>query len=190
MNRDCERLAPLLSEQATGALDEAQAASVAAHLQGCSACREEAAALRGVVTDMQALYRQRTTSLVDERALASLARGVQARLPVRAAPPPRRSLAFVALLPAAAALLLFFGLGPRGSVGPRPVREETRAAAPLAELARQDPADSEDDAEEWETGEITELAGESPEPEDLNELLSELTQEDLVRVAQALQRGA
>ncbi len=114
MNPACKDLEVLLSLRAAGALEPDEAARVEAHLQGCAACRAEAAASR----DALRLATLPPPSDAERRAVATLAKdalGELRRGEARAESWKRAGAAF-----AAAAAVLVFVLAP-AVLGRKPV---------------------------------------------------------------------
>jgi len=106
VNPACKDLEVLLSLRAAGALEPAEAAHVEAHLQGCAACRAEAAASEDVLR----LAKLPPPSDAERRATATLAKDALAELrrgEARAASWKRGTAAF-----AAAAAVALFVLAP------------------------------------------------------------------------------
>ena len=104
MNPACQDLEVLLSLRAAGALDPAEAARVEAHLQGCAACRAEAAASEAALR----LATLPPPSDAERSAVATLAKDALAELrrgEARAASWKRTTAAFVAAAAVAAFVL-------------------------------------------------------------------------------------
>ncbi|HBP20973.1 MAG TPA: hypothetical protein DEA08_24710, partial [Planctomycetes bacterium] len=105
MSERCEDVRPRLPEFLTGALEDASAAEVEAHLAECGSCAAELGQLLELSEDLGQL------SLLPDQAAPEPAEAQVAPLPVRPLPG-RRSWRGLALL--AAALLVALGLGVLG----------------------------------------------------------------------------
>ena len=104
----CAELQPLLREGARGRLNGERAARVSSHVATCAACR-------AVSEEERALDQLLGDKLPQHPASLALKRRLEARLPMVAAPPPRRTARRAALiaLPLAACAALVLAVRPR-----------------------------------------------------------------------------
>jgi Putative zinc-finger len=103
---NCSDLSGLLDDYVDGALATPDRALLETHLAGCSTCRQELAALRGLVADAQRLPRAMTPPVTLWPAIASR---IAASPPAPSRARPARRLLRAGLRLAAALALILFG---------------------------------------------------------------------------------
>jgi len=146
---DCDALAPLIAERASGPLAGADELRVAAHLATCEACRGRAARLAALLADARAPG----PSELEEREAASLPRRAvtAARHAGRGGSGRRWALGVVGAATAAAAVAVVTG----------PLHLWQRPVAPAVQLAAGDGSAAAADADAiaaaaWDAADVTE----------------------------------